>query len=91
MEIERKYLIHQLPKELETFPSRKIQQAYLCVNPVVRIRRQNDDYYLTYKGKGMMVREEYNLPPDQGSLPAFKRKGGWPCALQNQVSASPSQ
>ena len=83
MEIERKYLIHQLPKELETFPSRKIQQAYLCINPVVRIRTQDDDYYLTYKGKGMMVRE--------GSLPAFKRKGGWPCALQNQVSASPSQ
>jgi CYTH domain-containing protein len=29
---------------------------------VVRIRRSNDDYYLTYKGEGLMVREEYNLP-----------------------------
>lgn len=30
--------------------------------PVVRIRRDNDDFFLTYKSKGMMVREEYNLP-----------------------------
>jgi CYTH domain-containing protein len=29
---------------------------------VIRIRRQDDDYYLTYKSKGLMVREEYNLP-----------------------------
>ena len=62
MEIERKYLIHELPKDLEAFPSRKIEQAYLCIAPVVRIRRQDNDYYLTYKGKGMMMREEYNLP-----------------------------
>ena len=26
------------------------------------MRRDNDDYYLTYKSKGMIVREEYNLP-----------------------------
>ena len=30
MEIERKYLIHKLPEDLETYPCRKIQQAYLC-------------------------------------------------------------
>ena len=29
---------------------------------MVRIRRDNDDYYLTYKSKGLIVREEYNLP-----------------------------
>lgn len=28
----------------------------------MRIRRQDDEYYLTYKSKGLMVREEYNLP-----------------------------
>lgn len=22
----------------------------------------NDEYYLTYKGKGLLAREEYNLP-----------------------------
>ena len=29
---------------------------------MVRVRRDNDDYYLTYKGKGLLSREEYNLP-----------------------------
>ena len=29
---------------------------------VVRIRRSNNDYYMTYKGDGLMAREEYNLP-----------------------------
>ncbi|HIU75859.1 MAG TPA: CYTH domain-containing protein [Candidatus Pelethocola excrementipullorum] len=62
MEIERKYLIHQLPEDLNLHPHYKIEQAYLCTEPVVRIRRQGDDYFLTYKSKGFMVREEYNLP-----------------------------
>lgn len=62
MEIERKYLIHSLPKNLAEYPCHKIAQGYLCTSPVVRIRRSDDDYYLTYKGSGLMVREEYNLP-----------------------------
>lgn len=62
MEIERKYLIKILPENLSSFPVHKIEQAYLCTAPVVRIRRQDDDYILTYKGSGMMTREEYNLP-----------------------------
>lgn len=62
MEIERKYLIHSLPFSLEAYPVLHIQQAYLCTQPVVRIRKQNDAYILTYKGSGLMIREEYNLP-----------------------------
>lgn len=62
MEIERKFLVKQTPEDLKSYPCQKIAQGYLNTNPVVRIRRSNDDYYLTYKGKGMMVREEYNLP-----------------------------
>lgn len=62
MEIEKKYLIRRLPDNLENYPRREIQQAYLCTEPVVRIRKEDDTYYLTYKGKGMMMREEYNLP-----------------------------
>lgn len=62
MEIERKYLIHDIPMHLEQYRSHKIEQGYLCTNPVVRIRRKDDDYILTYKGSGLMVREEYNLP-----------------------------
>lgn len=28
----------------------------------MRIRRQDENYYLTYKSKGLLSREEYNLP-----------------------------
>ncbi len=64
MEIERKFLIESLPDEIDLnkYPKRSIEQGYLCTEPVVRVRRDNDNYYLTYKSKGMMVREEYNLP-----------------------------
>lgn len=62
MEIERKYLIHTLPDNLDQYPSHKIEQGYLNTNPVVRIRQSDDDYYLTYKGGGLLSREEYNLP-----------------------------
>jgi CYTH domain-containing protein len=65
MEIERKYLVKKLPESLEQFERKKIAQGYLCTSPVVRIRRSNEDYYLTYKGAGLMVRDEYNLPLNQ--------------------------
>lgn len=62
MEIERKYLINKMPDHLMGYECKQIEQGYLCTNPVVRIRRANDDYILTYKGSGLLVREEYNLP-----------------------------
>lgn len=62
MEIERKFLIKELPANLDEYPCLFIEQAYLNTNPVIRIRRQDEEYYLTYKGKGLMSREEYNLP-----------------------------
>ena len=70
MEIERKYLIEkeQLPKNLSDYPFHRIEQGYLCTSPVVRIRRQDDEYFLTYKSKGLMAREEYNLPLTQGPM-----------------------
>ncbi|MCD7956514.1 MAG: CYTH domain-containing protein [Lachnospiraceae bacterium] len=61
MEIERKFLVKTTP-QLELYPCHQIEQAYLCTSPVVRIRREDQEYILTYKGKGFLVREEYNLP-----------------------------
>lgn len=61
MEIERKFLLKKLPDNLDQYPHHQIEQAYLSVNPVIRVRKEDDDYYLTYKGKGMMTREEFNL------------------------------
>lgn len=62
MEIERKYLVKQMPSNLSEYENKKIAQGYLCTEPVVRVRRSNDKYYMTYKGEGLMAREEYNLP-----------------------------
>ena len=57
MEIERKFLIKQLP-ELDNYKYVDIEQGYLSTSPVVRIRKKNDSYILTYKGSGLMEREE---------------------------------
>lgn len=62
MEIEQKYLIPVLPPDYTDYPHKEMEQGYLSTAPVVRIRRADDDYILTYKGGGLMVREEYNLP-----------------------------
>lgn len=67
MEIERKFTIKQLPENLDLYPVHVIEQAYLNTDPVVRIRRQDDEFYMTYKGHGMMAREEYNLPLNEES------------------------
>lgn len=67
MEIERKFTIRELPGDLESYPFRHIEQAYLNESPVVRVRKENDEYYLTYKGSGMMEREETNLPLNRES------------------------
>ncbi len=62
MEIERKYLIEHIPFSLSDYKCKAIEQAYLTTDPVVRVRKDDAEYYLTYKGKGLMAREEYNLP-----------------------------
>lgn len=77
MEIERKYKIsslQDLPENYRTFPFHAIEQAYLCTNPVVRVRREDDSYYLTCKGKGLLAREEYNLPLTKESYEHLLKK-----------------
>ena len=61
-EIERKFLVKRIPQHLEQYPFHTLEQGYLNTDPVVRVRREDDSYYLTYKGRGFLVREEYNLP-----------------------------
>lgn len=74
MEIERKFTIKQLPPNLKDYSFHQIEQAYLNTNPVVRIRKQGEEYYLTYKGKGFLAREEYNLPLNKESYYHLREK-----------------
>ena len=68
LEIERKYLIKNLPDNLSDFECHTLIQGYLNTSPVVRVRKEDDSYYLTYKGSGLLAREEYNLPLDEHSF-----------------------
>lgn len=74
MEIERKFTLKSLPDNLSKYPFRHIEQAYLNVNPVIRVRKQDNEYYLTYKGSGMMAREESNLPLNEEAYYHLREK-----------------
>jgi CYTH domain-containing protein len=64
VEIERKFLIdkEQLPVDLERYPHSDLEQGYIITEPVLRIRKKNDAYILTYKGAGFLQREEVEFP-----------------------------
>ena len=74
MEIERKFLIETAPEGYDSYPFHVIEQAYLCTEPVVRIRKEDSSYYLTYKSKGLLSREEYNLPLTKEAYNHLKTK-----------------
>ena len=62
MEIERKFLVRGIPEGLDRYPVRHLEQAYLSTDPVIRVRRSGDERVLTCKGRGMLSREELELP-----------------------------
>ena len=74
MEIERKFLPLSLPENLEQYPHKEFEQAYLCTGPVLRVRREGEAYVLTYKGGGAMIRQEENLPLNQTAYEHLKAK-----------------
>ena len=62
MEIERKFIPKHLPDNLEQYPCHEIEQAYLCTNPTIRIRKMDDSYFLTCKSSGLLAHQEYEMP-----------------------------
>ena len=67
MEIERKFLVTAPPKGYEARPFRMIEQAYLCTEPVVRVRRQDDSFYhLLKKADGQVLTKKRYLLPVEG-------------------------
>ncbi|MDR1699843.1 MAG: CYTH domain-containing protein [Lachnoclostridium sp.] len=81
MEIERKYLVKEIPENISKYPRIEIEQAYLATNPTIRIRRWGNEYLLCYKsGKGIVpvegtivVREE-ELPLTKSAYDHLKEK-----------------
>ena len=84
MEIEKKYRILKLPEHLEQYPCRVIEQAYLCSNPTVRIRKSDETYVLTLKDKqgvgGLqaegagIINREIEIPLSQEAYEHLKTK-----------------
>ncbi len=78
MEIERKFTIKHLPRDVESYGFHIIEQAYLTTEPVIRVRREDDRYYMTYKGVGgdntSLAHEEYNLALTEESYRTLSSK-----------------
>ncbi len=51
VEIERKFIVKSLPEDYDKYPYHVIEQGYLNVRPAIRVRREDDIYYMTYKGE----------------------------------------
>ncbi len=73
VEIERKFKVNEMP-DLSQYKFKELTQGYLNRNPVVRVRKEDDEYYLTYKGKGLLEHEEYNLPLNKESFDNLIKK-----------------
>ncbi|WP_304507179.1 CYTH domain-containing protein [Anaerotignum sp.] len=61
MEIEKKYLTKEIPFSLDGFVCKQISQSYLSFCPTIRIRKSDEQYFLTVKGKGHIKREEFEM------------------------------
>ncbi len=70
MEIERKFLVTELPPELDSVVGISIRQGYVAITDndfELRFRQKDDSFYQTIKQGTGLVRQEYEieLPPDQ--------------------------
>ncbi|MEO6872167.1 MAG: CYTH domain-containing protein [Chthoniobacterales bacterium] len=63
LEIERKFLVREMPRGLEQLPHREIEQGYLVVSKKaqVRLRRYGRHYVLTFKRDAKVGREEREM------------------------------
>lgn len=66
VEIERKFLVKNLPETFNNYKYYTIKQGYISTNPTIRLRQQDNDYILTVKGaandKSRLARKEFELP-----------------------------
>lgn len=53
VEIERKFTVRHLPEDLDKYPYHVIEQGYLNVSPAIRVRREDDSCYMTYKNRSI--------------------------------------
>lgn len=65
LEVERKFRVARLPAGLDDLPRKRLAQGYLATGEVeVRLRRADDETFLTIKAGEGLVRAEEELPID---------------------------
>lgn len=74
MEIERKFIPLTPPYDLDDLRFREIEQAYLTEDPAIRVRKEDGEYYMTYKSGSYMAHEEYNLPLTEEAYESLLKK-----------------
>lgn len=70
MEIERKFLVKELP-DLQGIKYSEIKQGYFSIAPEKRVRQLDEKYFITEKGEGDMVREEKEWEIDKKEAEAL--------------------
>lgn len=81
MEIEQKYRVRTMP-DLSGCEKLEMEQGYLCTDPVVRIRKCNDRYILTYKNRNgiepstvaAQINQEVEMPLTETSYLHLREK-----------------
>lgn len=84
LEIERKFLVKKenLPNDLKQYKYVEIEQGFISLKPCIRIRKSNDDYYLTIKTKSPkkynryddLVRGEYEFDISRSAYKKLYKK-----------------
>lgn len=78
-EIEKKYLVKEI--DIKDYKYIDIEQAYLNISPdpIIRIRKYGNDYFLTYKSKinstnNINISNEYELPINKQAYEKLRNK-----------------
>lgn len=74
IEIERKFLVKEIPGNLEEYKKLEIKQGYISIDPVIRLRQQNNKYIFTFKGEGTIVRQEFEYELNEEQFSALWEK-----------------
>ncbi len=64
IEIERKFSVKHLPEGLENYTQHHITQGYISIGndgKEIRLRGKDDEFFLTVKSGGGLVRSEYEI------------------------------
>ena len=83
LEIERKFLVKELPINIESLLHSDITQGYLTIKgkgSTMRIRKNGEKYYQTIKGAGNKVRTEVEIEITQKQFEKL-----WPLTKEKRI------